>query len=65
MAKKNTIEKYVVTDGHIIWHSMEDRYYYAGELIDLSHLDEKNINVLMASGLIAVQTKEIKENDSD
>lgn len=48
--KTNT--QYVVCDGHTIWHSKEQKYYYAGETVDLSHLESASLVAVYATGAI-------------
>ena len=43
---------YKVADGHTAWHSKEEKYYVAGQVIDLSHLDELQLAAVLASGVV-------------
>lgn len=36
-----------------IWHSVEDKYYYPGDEIDLSHLTPEQISQLIEAGEVS------------
>lgn len=52
--------QYVVAAGHTVWHSKEEKVYREGEKIDLSHLTQEQIDMLVKSGVIAVKTAKEK-----
>lgn len=58
--------QYVVAKGHIVWHSKEEKHYYADEMIDLSHLTPQAVAEVLASGAVVekpVEKVEVKKKE--
>lgn len=53
--------KYKVAKDKVILHSREQKYYYGGEEIDLSHLSPEQIKILLDAGVIEVVEQKQKE----
>jgi hypothetical protein len=55
---------YVVNQKRIAFHTKENKHYYEGQTIDLSHLSDVEIAALLLNGLV-VEKKEIKTSKTE
>lgn len=56
---------YKVSKGQTAWHSKEDKYYYEGDIIPLSHLNDSEIANLIRIGVIVETKTEVKHGKSN
>ncbi len=59
------MKEYKVAEGRTAWHSKEEKYYYEGEVIPLSHLNDSEIARLIQIGLIVETKTEVKHGKSN
>lgn len=54
---------YKVTDGNILWSNHLQKYFYAGEAIDLSRSSPADISTLLIGGFIVEVQKPITKKE--